>query len=1004
MPSLTFLFTDIEGSTALWETYPHAMRRALACHDAVLRQTFETHDGCVFKTIGDAFCVAFANPDQAVQAAVAAQRALKGQAWEETGPLKVRMALYRGEAEERNGDYFGPALNRVQRLLSAAHGGQILLSQGCEEMAMALPTGADLIALGRHRFKGIPHPEEVYQLAIPDLPADFPPLRSLEALVHNLPVQLTSFVGREKELAEARRLLETARLLTLSGVGGTGKTRLAIQMGHVLLDVFPDGVWLVELAPLADPALVPQAVIKALGVQEEPGRTPLATLADYVRSRHMLILLDNCEHLIQACAQLAGALLQACPRLRILATSREALGIPGEVIFYVPSLSLPPLDPHYTPSVDSASTYEAVQLFVQRATAAQPSFKLTGENAAAVLKTCMRLDGIPLALELAAARVRTLPVEQIARRMDDRFRLLTGGSRMALPRQQTLQALIDWSYDLLSEPERLLLRRLSVFVGGCTLDAAETVCSDDTPGEGIEAWQVLDLITHLADKSLLLVEESGGQTRYRMLETIRQYGREKLLSSGEMPRLRHLHLAYCTGYAEQAAPELWRAQQRHWLDCLESERDNLRVALEWGEFERDDIEAALRLAVAAGWFWLVRGYWHEASGWYARLLAHWPPENASPLVAQALNLAGLLAARQDDRQQATDLHEKSLQIARRHGYRLEMAYALYGLGSIGWQWGLPKTAIPLLEESLEIFRQLGDHTGVALALGNLGGSFMQLGSIQQGAAFFEESMAVCQRIGHLLGVAGSTMALGYAVWFQGNLDRARALFEQALAIFWEMDDKSGILETLSGLGGVCTETRDATAVPLLQERLYLARQLGRRWYVITSLTALGQALHVLVSASQARETYHEALSLLLEDGVQPQLAIGRAALGFCEQIRGNLDQAQRHFEVALAEGYETQRWQAVLPALLGRLGLAVMEGHPPPAALLARCVRWMTVVSPSIFRFLTWDISGCEFNLGLLRQALGDAAYEAACHEASAMSWDQVEPEVLGVQADFAGF
>jgi predicted ATPase/class 3 adenylate cyclase len=995
MPPFTFLFTDIEGSTALWEKHPQAMQTALARHDALLRQAFTAEAGRIFKTIGDAFCAVFAEADQAVRAALAAQRALQTEPWGETGPLRVRMALHSGNADERDGDYFGPALNRVQRLLSAAHGGQILLSQGCKEMGAALPTDADLVELGRHRFKGIPQPEEVYQLTVPDLPAQFPPLHSLEAMVHNLPVQLTGFIGREKEIAAVKHLLTETRLLTLSGVGGTGKTRLALQAGTQLLDTFPDGVWLVEMAPIAEPGLVIQAINKALGVQEEPNRPPLATLSDYARSRRMLIILDNCEHLIVACAQLAGSLLQACPQLHILATSREALGISGELIFQVPSLSLPPQDPHYTPAVEAVMDYEAVQLFVQRATAVQPTFKLTRENAAAVLKICMRLDGIPLALELAAARVRALPVEQIARRMDDRFRLLTGGSRMALPRQQTLQALIDWSYDLLSEPERWLLRRLSVFVGSWTLEAAEAVCANLDAHEAVQPEDILDLQTRLVDKSLVLVEDIGDQTRYRMLETIRQYGRDKLLASGEMPLVRRQHLNYYTCFAEQAAPELWHSQQRHWLDCLDSDLGNLRLALEWGETEDGQLDTALRLAVAAGWFWLVRGYWREASEWFARLFDQLPLEATTPLAAQAFNLAGLLAARLDDHDTAVRFHQKGLEIARAHGYRLEMAYALYGLGSVDWQWGEPKTALPALEECLEIFRQMGDRPGIALALGNLGGSFLSLGNTQQAAFFFEESLNICQRMGHQLGVAGSKMALGFAIWFQGNIERARTLFEQALAIFWEMDDKSGILETLQGLSGVCIETKDATAVPLLQERMRLARQLGRGWYVITSLIDLGRALRIQGHHRQAKEAFEEAYTLLIENGAQPDRSVTGINLGFCKQALGDPLAAQQHFVTSLNDGLALYDWRAALLAYVALAALRVEDGRPLLADEMARCVKWVSSVLPAALRYTHWDDIGCEHALNQLRLALGDNTFEQAWQAGRNISRDEMNHELF---------
>ncbi|HZO88686.1 MAG TPA: adenylate/guanylate cyclase domain-containing protein, partial [Chthonomonadaceae bacterium] len=461
--TLTFLFTDIEGSTRLWEQHPEAMRSALARHDVLLQEAIEQHSGHVFKTIGDAFCAAFDAAPSALAAALSAQRALASEDWQAPIRLRVRMALHTGAAEARGGDYFGPPLNRVARMLAAGHGGQVLLSQAaCDLLGDALPEGVSLRDLGRHRLRDLQQSEHLYQLLHPNLPADFPPLRSLEAFAHNLPVQLTSFIGREKEMEEIKRLLSTAHLLTLTGSGGCGKTRLALQVAADRVEEYADGVWLVELAAIADLGLVPQTVAVALGVSEEPNRPLGETLANYLRPKSLLLVLDNCEHLLTACAQLADTLLRTCPKVRILASSREGLGLLGEALYHVPSLSLP--DEKRLPTLEQLSQYEAVRLFVERAVLSRPDFAVTAQNAASVVQICSRLDGIPLAIELAAARARALAVEQLAQRLDDRFRLLTGGSRTALPRQQTLRALIDWSYDLLSEAERTLLRRLSVFV------------------------------------------------------------------------------------------------------------------------------------------------------------------------------------------------------------------------------------------------------------------------------------------------------------------------------------------------------------------------------------------------------------------------------------------------------------------------------------------------------------------------------------------------------------
>ncbi|HEY7461690.1 MAG TPA: adenylate/guanylate cyclase domain-containing protein, partial [Gemmatimonadota bacterium] len=506
--TVTFLFTDLEGSTQLWERHPKLMPAAVSRHDELLREAVLRHGGHVFKTGGDGFCVAFDRAADALAAALDAQHALASESWGEVGALRARMAVHTGAAEVRDGDYFGAALNRSARLLAIGHGGQVLVSQTTFDLVRdALPADAELRDLGAHRLKDLQRPEQVYQLMHPTLGADFPALRSLEAVPHNLPLQLTSFVGRERELDLLRGQLSGARLLTLTGPAGSGKTRLALQLAAEVLEHYPDGIWFLDLAALTDPALVAQTAASALGLKEQTARSPLDVLADHLKSRRLLLVLDNCEHLIGACAALAERLLRAGPDVRILATSRESLSVAGEVAWPLPPLATP--DPRRLPEyqpADALTQYEAVRLFIDRALLVQPTFAVTNANAPAVAQVCQQLEGIPLAIELAAARVKVMTVEQIAARLSDRFRLLTGGGRMATARHQTLRAAIDWSYDLLSEPERLLLRRLSVFAGGWTLEAAEAVCA----GEGIEGWEVLDLQTHLVDKSLVLVEADVG--------------------------------------------------------------------------------------------------------------------------------------------------------------------------------------------------------------------------------------------------------------------------------------------------------------------------------------------------------------------------------------------------------------------------------------------------------------------------------------------------------------
>jgi predicted ATPase/class 3 adenylate cyclase len=574
--AVTFLFTDIEGSTRLWETHPEAMRVALARHDALIRSVIVDANGYVFKTVGDAFCAAFATATDAVFAALSAQRALDAEPWPEQTRIKVRMALHTGAAESRDGDYFGPSVNRVARLLSTGYGGQILLSQATYELCRdALPEATSMRDLGAHRLKDLGRPEQVYELQGPGRRSDFPPIRSLSTHPNNLPRQLTTFIGREKEISELEALLVKNRLLTLTGSGGSGKTRLGLQVAAESLAQFPDGAWFVELAQVAKPDLVAQTVATVLGVMEEPGKPILLTLTRHLESKRLLLVLDNCEHLLDACANLADVLMRQCPDVRILASSREALGIAGEQTFRVPSLSLP--DRKQKQTVEMLATYESVQLFIDRARLVRADFEVTHRNAPALASICCQLDGIPLAIELAAARVLTLSIEEIDHKLDQRFRLLTGGSRTALPRHQTLRALIDWSYELLNASERRLLQRLSAFAGGWTLEAAEQISAGNT----VAAGDVLDLLTSLSNKNLIGSDQTDGRSRYRLLETVRQYAREKLLDSGDAEHVRQRHHDYYLALAEDAESKLTGAEQAQWLQRLEEEHDNFRSALEW---------------------------------------------------------------------------------------------------------------------------------------------------------------------------------------------------------------------------------------------------------------------------------------------------------------------------------------------------------------------------------------------------------------------------------------
>ncbi len=646
--TVTFLLTDIEGSTRRWEAAPTAMAAAVARHYEILDAAITGHRGVrpVEQGEGDSVVGAFARASDAVAAAVDAQCALSGEHWPDGATVRVRMALHTGEAELRDaGNYFGRAVIRCARLRAIAHGGQIVVSGATADLVVdGLPDGVSLVDAGLHRLRDLGRPERVWQVTHPDVPGGFGPLRSLDVLPNNLPVQLTSFVGRGLELGELRDLLATTRLLSVTGAGGCGKTRLALQLAADVLDRYDGGSWLVELAAVTDPDLVLTAIASGLGERDLAGDL-LEIIVGRLGDEPILVVLDNCEHLLDPVAVLTHTLLQRCPNLTVVATTREPLGVPGETAWRVPSLALPARAT--TLAVGSLSQYDAVRLFLDRATKARPNFRLTNDNAPAVAQICDRLDGIPLAIELAAARVRGMAVEQLAAGLDDRFRLLTGGARTVLPRQQTLQASVDWGYDLLSERERAVFRRLTVFVGGFILDAAEHVAASG----GIEAVEVLDILLALVDKSIVVANDDTA--RYAMLETLRQYGAARLLDAGETPATRDLHLAWAIRFCEQfEVPwNLTRSVQR--AQRLEPEIDNLRTAFEWA-MVIGDADAAHQIAGDLVMWGNVRGRdAHESVALATRALSLAGARQDLRL----LTMAQLLVARSSARDASDDTVE-----------------------------------------------------------------------------------------------------------------------------------------------------------------------------------------------------------------------------------------------------------------------------------------------------------------------------------------------------------
>jgi predicted ATPase len=759
-----------------------------------------------------------------------------------------------------------------------------------------------------------------------------------------------------------------------------------------LLDSFPDGVWFVELAPLADPALLLQTVTTTLGLREEKGRTLLDTLSNYLRAKTVLLILDNCEHLVEASAQFSQALLQACPDVRILTSSRESLGISGEITYRVPSLSIP--DAHLTQSVETVMQSEAARLFIERAQTVLPAFTITDENAQAVAQVCSRLDGIPLAIELAAARVNMLKVEQIAVRLDDRFRLLTGGSRTALPRQQTLRALVDWSYDLLSERERALLRRLSVFAGGWTLEAAEAVCADKdenerrrpelvegmkdegsskdgvfhplAPDRGssfiLHPFDVLDLLTQLTNKSLVVVdvgdgapaappqgagdEQTGMETRYRLLETVRQYVREKLSDAGEGLDIRNNHLKYFLALAERAEPELTGPRVVEWLRRLEVELDNIRVALEWSL--DNDARLGLRLVDALMRFWTEADYSRSGRNWLAQLLKQPEVLSHTVLRARALGVQGYLLLFGDSDQ----------------------------------------TAGPILEESLALCQELGDKPGAAFSLLHLGIVIFKSGDVGQGRQLVAESLAIYRELGDKLGIVTALHHLASNV-DNNDAQRARAYLDEALVLCRETEYLVGMAYSLSDLGHLALRQGDyPTAHLWLEETLAIHRQLGKGESIVYSLIHLGELASREGDYIQARIYYEESLSLAKQTGVTLPLADWvPVKLGYSALWQGDAARARRLFEESLQRFTEVDSMIGVIYTLEGFASLAARQGRP---AQSARLYGWVDAAREIVdSRRPPVEQADVDRDLAAIHAHLDEAAFAAARAAGRAMSMEQ---------------
>lgn len=846
--TVTFLFTDIEGSTKLWEQFPEAMKTALARHDSILKEAIETNHGYVVKTTGDGVHAVFRAVADAIQASLDAQYTFQtsevfakrpGEGKTSEVSLRVRMGLHTGEAELRDGDYYGSTLNRAARIMGVAYGGQILLSSVTAALIREqLPEDTTLLDLGEHRLKNLSQFENIFQLNAPTLPFNFPPLQSLNAVPNNLPGQLTSFIGRDKEMAEIQALLESARLVTLTGSGGTGKTRLSIEVGAQELTSFPNGVWLLELAPLTDPDHIIPALAQVLGLQELPSASLESLVIDYLRDKKVLLILDNCEHLIEACARLAADLLRHCAGLKILASSREALGIAGEMAYSTPSLA----------------GDESTRLFVERACAANSNFHLTESNAPSIAQICSRLDGIPLAIELAAARTKLLSPEQIATRLDDRFRLLVGGSRAALPRQQTLRALIDWSYDLLSEEEKALLRISSVFVGGWTLDAIEAVSDDPNVFENLE---------QLVNKSLVTTEEHGSGMRFSMLETIRQYAREKLFDAKQVGMARDRHFVYFNALSERLWDAFRSAGIIDWRDRAEDEAENLRTALEWGtEYHLDEaIRLAANYCLVSDWFsnqrlgiTMVKSVVEKAQS--LPLLEGDAYRQRQTLFARAFFAQGLIELSRGNLPLSNRALQEAISISRAIGEKRILGYSLELLYTVSTFINDP-AGEEAAYEGLRIFTEdVDDSWGLAMAYQNMARIAISSGDQDEKQKYLAKSNELRREAPVSFQTGLFLLGLGRSEVEQGNYESAKQLFEDAQEVFTKLRIKNYLLAGRSQLGHIARYTGDLAGA----KSIYGETILG--WQDIGNRGAVAHELESFAAIAITEEEPRRALELL----------------------------------------------------------------------------------------------------------------------------------------------
>jgi predicted ATPase/class 3 adenylate cyclase len=976
--TITFLYTDIEGSTLRWEKSPAAMKAAVERHDEIMRRAIETHGGSVFRLMGDAFCASFPTAPQGLLAALDAQRALYSETWDpEVVPIRVRMALHTGVGEVRDGDYVGTPLNRVARLLSTGYGGQTLLSRSAYDLVRYnLPDGLTLRDLGEHHLKDLAQAEHVFQLIAPGLPSDFPPLKSLDSRPNNLPTQPTPLVGRRNELVSICALIRRpdTRLITLTGPGGIGKTRLALQAAADLSDDFEDGVFFVPLAPIADPDLLGQTIVQALGMRDVGGKSPTDSLKEYLRDKQTLLVLDNFEQVVVG-APFVADLLAACPGVKALVASREVLHIRGEKECVVPPLPLP--DPTELPSPDDLMRFDSVALFVQRAQDVRADFQLSDDNARAIAEICRRLDGLPLAIELAAARVKVLSPQAMLERLRSRLTLLTGGARDLPTRQQTLRNTIAWSYDLLPPPEQSLFRRLSVFVGGLTLEAAEAVCNSPSSSGPENDIDVFDGLMALVDKSLLRQEEHwDGESRFMMLETIQEFARQLLDEQGESAEVRERYASYFIELVRRVGPKVMSPERVTANAILEAEHDNIRAVLEWCVASPDRYETGLAIASDLAMFWDYRDvFMSEGRGWLAKMLALSDPTSRTGLRGNALMGAGLLSMALGDYPVARSALEQSKDICKEVG---DSACEIMSAATLALTYqlvGNSADAIALVSQALDRVRK-GEGARIMFSLAQLA-EMNQVKSLDSPLTNLPIDWSI----------AFFNFVLGDAYLTAGDLEAARMAHTESLATYSKLgmeEDKSLPLTSLGKVAILQGNYEEARA--LLEESLAIRRKIGSSWFISITLITLSDLARYQGDYERAERLSQEGLKIARSINNIGGIAWALYNLGCAALHQGSPVQATSHFKESLKIRAEQGNRQQIAEDLLGLAEASFAQGAPNRAARLFGAING-TLGNDAHFESL--EQSALERATETLRTHLGETAYNDAYTAGQSFTLDQ---------------